>query len=470
MPGLIGQHLPVVFVPNPPLGSSTLVFDSVGDLKIKRNDGSINNILTTGTNYVYISANGTDAENGSLLVAEYAEAITKTPNGLPLSETNRYTILLAPGKFNLPSPLSLTAEYVDLVSITGQKDVFITSSSTPLIVLTDNIKLVGLSVYEYDLDILYELKNIIVKNSGNNLYTINRDIKKEEKQYYYSWSYTSGEPYPLASTNGFVTYLNIDNSTYENSNKYMLFNIGGSVRLKDSTIKSIIVGNLDFIYEEQVGQTTNVGYADYNTLVGSLNDGDILEFSGISGTFTGEALYDTGTEVYFSLSSGNFNGDETLLTNLTNSSTANVTGFTYPLGFYGSNLYTSNISSISGLLMNTALSVILSAPGVCSLIYKAQPQIQAFVIFSGNPVSSFFGDAQITNDLGGTASIIADIQNNVLYLTSLIGQWVGATTITGDVSNNTRNITKFSDTWELNVKTELLLDSDGNLGSVLYKL
>ena len=30
MPGLIGQHLPSVFVPNPPLGSSTLLFDNSG--------------------------------------------------------------------------------------------------------------------------------------------------------------------------------------------------------------------------------------------------------------------------------------------------------------------------------------------------------------------------------------------------------------------------------------------------------
>lgn len=41
MPGLIGQHLPTGFVPNPPLGSSTLLFDNTGVLSIKRNDGSV---------------------------------------------------------------------------------------------------------------------------------------------------------------------------------------------------------------------------------------------------------------------------------------------------------------------------------------------------------------------------------------------------------------------------------------------
>ena len=411
-----------------------------------------------GTNYVSVAANGTPTENGSSLVAQYTQAIIQEPNGLPLSETNRYTILIAPGKYQLDSTLNLTTQYVDLVSTSGQKDVFISASTTPILVLTDDIKLVGLSVCEYDLDILYELKNIIVVNSGNNLYTINRDVKKEEKQYYYSWSVTSGEPYPLASTSGYVTYLNIDNSTYENSNRYMLFNIDGSVRLKDSFAKSIIGGNGNFINEKQVGQTTNVGYASYDTLVGSLNVGDILEFSGISGTFTGETLYDTSTEVYFSVTSGVFNNDETLLTNLTNSSTANILSFNYPLEIIGNQTANFGINS-NGTFMNTALLINYSAQGICSVVYNAYPSFQAFVIFSGNPVASFYGDTQITNDLGGTASIGINSNINVLYLTSLGGMWVGATTITGDNTSNTRNIVKFSDTWELNIKTELFLDS-----------
>ena len=421
-----------------------------------------------GTNYASVATSGTPTENGALLVAQYEQAILQEPNGLPLSETNRYTILIAPGEYNLPYPLTASTKYIDLVSTSGQKDVFISASTTPILVLTDDIKLVGLSVCEYDLDILYELKNIIVVNSGNNLYTINRDVKKEEKQYYYSWSVTSGEPYPLASTSGYVTYLNIDNSTYENSNRYMLFNIGGSVRLKDSIANSIIGGNFDFINEEQVGQTTNVGYASYDTLLGSLNVGDILEFSGTSGTFTGETLYDTGTDVYFSFISGVFNNDETLLTNLTNSSTANILSFNYPIELIGNQTANFNINS-NGTFMNTSLSLNSFTPGICSVIYNAYPSFQAFVIFSGNPVASFYGDTQITNDLGGTASIGIDTQINFLGLTSLSGTWVGATTITGDITSNTRSITKFSDTWELNIKTELFLDSQNVEGNT-YKI
>jgi hypothetical protein len=49
MPGLIGQHLPTGFVPNPPLGSSTLLFDNTGVLSIKRNDGSVETVGGSGS-------------------------------------------------------------------------------------------------------------------------------------------------------------------------------------------------------------------------------------------------------------------------------------------------------------------------------------------------------------------------------------------------------------------------------------
>jgi len=416
---------------------------------------------TSGINYTIIQANGTIVENGQELYSAYTQATTATPNGLPLSDNNRYTILLAPGQYQLPSPLSLTTEYVDLVSITGQKDVFITASSTPLLVLTDNIKLVGISVGTYDLTILYELVNVIVENSGNNLYTINRSAKVERREYFYSWSVTSGEPYPLAATNGFVTYLNVDSSTYGNSNKYMWFNIGGSVRLKDSVANSQIGGDLYFFNEDQVGQTTTNGVATYDTLVGSLNIGDILEFTGPSGTFTAEALYDTGTEISFSLISGVTYGDETSLLDLTNASTANVTSIIYPLIIQGSSIANINMSDTS-FFMNSSLSVSAAAPGISSVIFKSEPIYKAFVIYTGNGVESFFNDSSVTNNLGGTATIGLNPDNNTLFFSTISGTWVGATTITGDTSLNTRNITKFSDTWELNIATEL------NLGTSQY--
>lgn len=61
MPGIIGQHLPTGGVPNPPLGSSTLILDNSGALKLKRSDGSVDAIGGTSSgNFTYsvdVSAN-----------------------------------------------------------------------------------------------------------------------------------------------------------------------------------------------------------------------------------------------------------------------------------------------------------------------------------------------------------------------------------------------------------------------------
>lgn len=62
MPGLIGQHLPTGFVPNPPLGSSTLLFDYVGDLVMKRNDGTVEPVgKMVYIDYQQISFGGTSS-------------------------------------------------------------------------------------------------------------------------------------------------------------------------------------------------------------------------------------------------------------------------------------------------------------------------------------------------------------------------------------------------------------------------
>lgn len=49
MPGLIGQHINTAFVGNPPLGSSTLIFDNSGNLTIKRSDGSTELVVGTSS-------------------------------------------------------------------------------------------------------------------------------------------------------------------------------------------------------------------------------------------------------------------------------------------------------------------------------------------------------------------------------------------------------------------------------------
>jgi hypothetical protein len=83
-----------------------------------------------GSNYVVILANGTSAQNGADLQAAYTAAIAINPNGSPKAPGNEYYILLAPGYYTLPANLAVNTNWVNLVSMTGLRDVFIVGSFT----------------------------------------------------------------------------------------------------------------------------------------------------------------------------------------------------------------------------------------------------------------------------------------------------------------------------------------------------
>jgi len=77
-----------------------------------------------GTNYVFVSANGTESENGLELIAAYNTAKTMNP-----SSENRITVLAAPGYYRLPTNLELDTEYIDLVSLDGNRSIIVSGSA-----------------------------------------------------------------------------------------------------------------------------------------------------------------------------------------------------------------------------------------------------------------------------------------------------------------------------------------------------
>jgi hypothetical protein len=67
---------------------------------------------------VVVRATGSATQNGSALLAAYAQAKTMTPNGAALSALNRATVLVGPGVYDLDSDtLELDASFVDLVGM-----------------------------------------------------------------------------------------------------------------------------------------------------------------------------------------------------------------------------------------------------------------------------------------------------------------------------------------------------------------
>jgi hypothetical protein len=122
-----------------------------------------------GNNYIVVYGNNNTVEqNGIELVSKLNFAKISTPNGLPLSETNRMTVLVAPGVYHLAffiNWLEMDTPYIDLVSLTGDADVFLTSlnSATAIKVTTSDIKIKGFNLTE-------QSNNIIIEGSYSNNY------------------------------------------------------------------------------------------------------------------------------------------------------------------------------------------------------------------------------------------------------------------------------------------------------------
>jgi hypothetical protein len=95
-----------------------------------------------GTHYLYVAGNGTPTENATELQNAYDTAKTLTPNGNPLDADNRVKIIVGTGKYEFPNskPFTLDTPYIDIVSLTGDADVFLyTTNANDNVTVQDNI-------------------------------------------------------------------------------------------------------------------------------------------------------------------------------------------------------------------------------------------------------------------------------------------------------------------------------------------
>jgi hypothetical protein len=89
------------------------------------------NFTLRGTNYLTVLAQGTPIENGQELISAFNTAKAMTPNGSPLSRTNRVTIYIASGYFDMDEAINgqfvINTSFIDFVSLSGEKDVYLSS-------------------------------------------------------------------------------------------------------------------------------------------------------------------------------------------------------------------------------------------------------------------------------------------------------------------------------------------------------
>ena len=86
-----------------------------------------------GTQYVFVAADGTDVQNAAELQAAYVTAQSMSP-----SATNRITVIAAPGSYNFSTVnFIMNTEYIDLVSLDGNKSIVFNGSNTIEITAND---------------------------------------------------------------------------------------------------------------------------------------------------------------------------------------------------------------------------------------------------------------------------------------------------------------------------------------------
>jgi hypothetical protein len=107
-------------------------------------------VLASSPNFIYVTAGSSASANGTNLLNSYTTATTLTPNTSALNSTNRTTLVLFPGNYNLgSSSLNLNTQYVDIVGLTRDAShVTITSSnSTATISQTANdVRCIGFTI------------------------------------------------------------------------------------------------------------------------------------------------------------------------------------------------------------------------------------------------------------------------------------------------------------------------------------
>jgi hypothetical protein len=121
------------------------------DVPLRLVDDTAGN-LATGS-YIIVRPSSSATTNGTELRNAYAAAKTFTPNTLALSATNRATVLLLPGRYDLGiTPLTMDTEFVDLVGISEEpRHVFITSQvilsdSGTIVQTADNVTIRNVSI------------------------------------------------------------------------------------------------------------------------------------------------------------------------------------------------------------------------------------------------------------------------------------------------------------------------------------
>jgi hypothetical protein len=145
-------------------------------------DGNGNEVTSGGglggTSYVFVAGDkATAVLNGEELLAAYALAKTLTPFDNSLSFANKVQVVVAPGLYQIESNLVIDTDYVDVVSLTGNRDIRLsTSNGSTFSVTVSEVYIKGLDLITYNMTFgIADYVSPIVENCSGSDYSFGGD-------------------------------------------------------------------------------------------------------------------------------------------------------------------------------------------------------------------------------------------------------------------------------------------------------
>jgi hypothetical protein len=202
-------------LPNSGVLTGTEVLPIVqNDTTVKTTVQDIANLAgLSGTNFIYVAADGTDTANATALSAAYTTAKTMSP-----SAANRITIVAAPGYYNFgTSVFTMDTQYINLVSLDGNRSVLFNATEANPPTENGSIKIDANNVFVKGVDVGGKPFQV----SGNNLNSI---VVENCKGGNYSFNDSELSGYEMSGT-----FINCEGGSYS---------FGGSISLMTNPIVS----------------------------------------------------------------------------------------------------------------------------------------------------------------------------------------------------------------------------------------
>lgn len=282
---------------------STLTWEDLDNslLFLSESINELNFSPLSGSNYLFVEANGTPTQNGSSLSASYVQAKDSSP-----SATNRIAIIAGPGKYTFASDFTLDTQYIDVVSLTGECDVLVTGSGT-ISVTANDVYVRGIDVDVKNFTITDSLPLLKIKNCKGGDYSFGGNIPP-----------VAGNPaspgYTIAST--FIDCVGGDYSFAGLGSAYGSFTgcVGGNFSFGsycDGTFINCTAGDYSFAYDADIegGKLQNCTAGDYSfAAIGNIISGATLNncIGGLD-SFSQGVNNITGTLIGCILTNGSFN-------------------------------------------------------------------------------------------------------------------------------------------------------------------